>query len=470
MMPRLRRLAPAAMVVALAFPATSFTLNIFNVDMYRGHTRGFETSIVEIIAVAILVEAWLRKRHPFRGMGIALGAYALYCLSCMLGVGNAPQVGYASMALFKFSKAFLVFAAAFTAIENKDDFLLLAKAMVVALLIQVPFAIWQHYGLQQYRVQGLFPHPNSLGMWSYLLGLPLLGLAMSRRVDVVESLFYLAGTMAAISLVVLTYSRASIAGTGLGIAAVVAASIVLRPILKNIVILLGLLFSLVLILMFSTDSIVARFEQSEGKPGVEDFRSVLERQSAAMLDDHPLGVGWNNYCIMNSRPEPGVKYSRIIEVWQEDDLGHRVNPDTFRRNALVESIYWLHLAECGYPGLVAYLLFLLLSVVWTVRCSGRHRHNAFGGFAIGLLAAICLTYAHGTLERVMTQTKNLDTWLILLGLVCRIDYLRRFERRGSRPLTTQVFRGSQRPVPNYGPGGPPAESQGTLPGLERELP
>ena len=36
-----------------------------------------------------------------------------------------------------------------------------------------------------------------------------------------------------------------------------------------------------------------------------------------------------------------------------------------------------------------------------------------------------LTYLHGTVERVLTQTKNLSMWLIFLGFLGRIEWCRR---------------------------------------------
>jgi hypothetical protein len=50
---------------------------------------------------------------------------------------------------------------------------------------------------------------------------------------------------------------------------------------------------------------------------------------------------------------------------------------------------------------------------------------------MGLAVALALTYAHSTLERVLTQTKNLATWLLLLGVAARIGALRPWKRARS---------------------------------------
>jgi hypothetical protein len=48
---------------------------------------------------------------------------------------------------------------------------------------------------------------------------------------------------------------------------------------------------------------------------------------------------------------------------------------------------------------------------------------------MGLVVALALTYAQSTLERVLTQTKNLATWMLLLGVVARMETLRKWKTR-----------------------------------------
>jgi len=38
---------------------------------------------------------------------------------------------------------------------------------------------------------------------------------------------------------------------------------------------------------------------------------------------------------------------------------------------------------------------------------------------------LALTYVHCTVERVLTQTKNLSMWLILVGFLARLEFNRR---------------------------------------------
>ena len=42
-----------------------------------------------------------------------------------------------------------------------------------------------------------------------------------------------------------------------------------------------------------------------------------------------------------------------------------------------------------------------------------------------LLIGFLLMYLHSMLERVLTQTKNLAMWMILLGIIAKFEHWRR---------------------------------------------
>jgi hypothetical protein len=83
--------------------------------------------------------------------------------------------------------------------------------------------------------------------------------------------------------------------------------------------------------------------------------------SAAMLRESWVGIGWNNFALTINPPYP---YGEVIDQW-ERDRGHRVDADYAK--GVVESHYWLLLAENGYPGLMGYLLFIGVTGWWVVR-------------------------------------------------------------------------------------------------------
>jgi hypothetical protein len=183
----------------------------------------------------------------------------------------------------------------------------------------------------------------------------------------------------------------------------------------------GALGALVVSLV-ALDSFMTRMHEASSREEEHDLRAILNAQSKAMLHDHPLGVGWNNFGVANSLPVE--KYAAILMDWDQS-RGFRLIEENYLANPLTESLYWLLLAETGYAGFASFALFLLLTLWWALRGTAAYWRTPTGYLAAGLLVALGLTYIHGSVERVLTQTKNLSMWLILAGFLARIEHNRR---------------------------------------------
>jgi hypothetical protein len=159
--------------------------------------------------------------------------------------------------------------------------------------------------------------------------------------------------------------------------------------------------------------IVFRFTEDRNQASSE-LRVLLIEASKLMLHDSAIGLGWNNYAqVIN----PPYHYGDCIDEWQIE-RGNTLNPNEAKPQP--ESHYWLLLAENGYPGFFAYILFISVTAWWCLRTAWRFRRTVLGAFFMGLLVALLLTYCHSTVERCLTQTKNLSMWLIFLGIVARL--------------------------------------------------
>jgi len=147
-----------------------------------------------------------------------------------------------------------------------------------------------------------------------------------------------------------------------------------------------------------------------------------------MLHDHPLtGIGWNNYGLANSRPL-GAEYSKILEDWTENK-GQAIYDENFHRNPLTESLYWLILAENGYPGFITFVLFFLVIFWHSLRVSVMFWKTSLGLFFYAIFVALAISALHGLVERVFTQTKNLTTEIILCAIVARGAYWRQEQKK-----------------------------------------
>jgi O-antigen ligase len=182
----------------------------------------------------------------------------------------------------------------------------------------------------------------------------------------------------------------------------------------------------VVVLAMAADTFMERM--GEDNSPENDLRLALNQQSAAMLEDHPLtGIGWNNFGLANSRPQ-GNKYSQILERW-ERNRGRTIYPEQFEANPLTESLYWLLLAENGVLGLATFLLFALITLWHGMRASVAFWKTPLGLMLLGITVAFVITYFHGKVERVLTQTKNLTTWIMLCALLSKAEWWRRRDRK-----------------------------------------
>ena len=109
----------------------------------------------------------------------------------------------------------------------------------------------------------------------------------------------------------------------------------------------------------------------------------------------------------------------------DQSRGFTIYEENYFANPLPESLYWLTLAETGYGGFAGFVAFLALTLWWAWRNTFAFWRSSTGWFVGGLLVAFSLLYFHGTVERVLTQTKNLAMWLILAGCLARINLCRR---------------------------------------------
>jgi hypothetical protein len=412
-----RRWGFALLVFMTSWHINKLTLMFQSVEFYRGHTKGYEGSVMTLLALALLWSFRLPQGRGFRWLPPGAGLWLLQCALCTLSVFAAPNASYVWMAAWKFTSAAVIFAAAYHCIEDETDLRWLLRAMTVTLCVQAVVVLKLKYVDGFYQVRGWFEHQNPLAMWAYLLGLPLLAAALGPG-DKRETKWHLAGFIAAAVIIQSSLSRASLAAFAVGVAAVCGLSLWDGINLKRLRMIFGLGAMGALGLLASLNTLISRFKD-EGNQASGETRIVMNLASAAMLRESWVGIGWNNFALTINPPYP---YGEVIDQW-ERDRGHRVDADYAK--GVVESHYWLLLAENGYPGLMGYLLFIGVTGWWVVRGIRAGRGTLTAAFLAGLAVALVLIYLHSSLERVLTQTKNLSLWLLLLGVATRLDNNRR---------------------------------------------
>ena len=408
----------SVMVFSIGLHIDSTVIMAGSIEWYRGVTKGYEFNIMEALAISLVACALLDPRRRFRWLPQGTLLWILYVLLCSLSLFSALNVNYVLMSIFKFSKCWIIVYAVCNSIRDEDDLKMYLDAFVILIVYQSIVVLKMKYIDGFYQVRGLFEHQNPLAMFTYMAVLPLLAAGLSSHLEIRRSLFYLAGYAAGTVIILSALSRASLAFFGIGSALVVGAGIFLRPSIKRFSLAALGCIGLAVVLGLTLDTIISRFHD-EGNQASGETREVMNQAAAAMARDKSLGVGWNNFGKAINYP---YSYGDVIDDWNRE---RGMNVDEEYAKGVVESIYYLHLGENGYPGLIAFILVIGMQILRSGWYAVSRRRSLTGDLALGIFIAMLVTATHLQFERVLTQTKNLALWMVLFGMVAAFSYNRR---------------------------------------------
>lgn len=384
---------------------------------YRGHARGFHFFFNEALAIALILGNILDPKTRTRFFPPGLWLYLLLCFVCMLSYVNAPVKIYYWMAVVKALKMPLFLIAAYNFLREEEDMHFFLKIMSYTVIWQMIVVLKMKYVDGLYQVWGTFEHQNPLCMYTSMIGMVLLAVAAGAKHR--YSNLYLVAFIACGVVVQSTLSRAGVVIFAAGTVGVMAITMLAR-LTKRRLIATGVLAAIAIVgLSFTMDTIVKRFTERYNVNSNWD-RKLLNQASKQMLDDHWLGVGWNNYGVVINHP---YHYGNVIEDFYWKTWGEKF--DKKDKKSISESHYWLLLAENGYLGLIAYLVFILTYLWWSLRAAWTFRHRFLGNVSLGIAMGFSVNYVQGTLERVLTQPRNMMLWLILLGFTAKLEVWRR---------------------------------------------
>jgi O-antigen ligase len=360
---------------------------------WPGHVKGAEFSVLDAVAMALYLSLPpARHPPPFRL------SMALYFLAALL---SAFQAGVPMAALFypiQLARMFLVYAVATRACADPRVVPALLKGMAVGLLMEAALAIWQRFALGMLQADGTLGHQNLLGLMSHLVVFPFFALLLAGLRGWLPAAVVLAGVL----IEVLTASRATLGLAGFGYAAVFMLSALTRWTSRHAMVLLIGVAAIAVIAPLALSNFERRGEAALNSS--DDERVALEATSAAMLADHPLGVGANSYVFVANL---GGYYQNSGVPWTSF-------------SATVHNIYWLVAVETGYLGLIAFVLLLLRPLIVAFRCAWRNRGDQRGELLFGLGTALLVVYTHSFFEWVFITFQPQYMYALVLGMVAGV--------------------------------------------------
>jgi hypothetical protein len=386
--------------------------------LYRGHSRGYHFYFIEVCALALICARVFSNWRDFKIVPPGLWLYFAFCFTATLSIIGAPYPSYGLMAALKAVKITLLFIAIFNYLQEEEDLEYVLTCMGFTMAWQCLVCAKMKYLDHIHQVMGTFEHQNSLSMFAMMIGLVFLGVALGPKTKK-SNWFLLAYLMCAL-IIQFTLSRGGLAMFAAGTMGVVGMSLMDKVNRRRLVVLGCLCVVGVVGLAFTFDSIKDRFNDKYNEESA-NTRKMLNEASRAMVKDHPFGAGWNNFGRLINKP---FNYGDHIDHWQ---LRWGNHIDRYYQKGLVESLYYLILAENGYLSLLLYCAFMARFLWWNARGAITFRTHFLGALSMGMLSASAMTYVQSTLERVLVQPRNLSLWLVLLAATARIEMWRREE-------------------------------------------
>ncbi len=437
------------LMVTSAVFAERLDVNFFSQAWYRGTTRGIQVSLLEILALAVLIGCGLGRSEEKRrwfwpaSLGVML-AYLVYAVISV--VVSEPKI-FGAFELSKMLGAILVFLAATAYVRTKREWALLIIALGCAVGFEGIWAVKQRFITRLDRAAGTLDHANSLSMYLCMTVPPLVAMAYAGWTRALRWFCAAAAGLGAVGLL-LTFSRAGIPVLAVVVLATIitCASWQLTP--SRIVVRSLLLLGALGLVVGSWTKMQQRYAeaslQEEYFDPTIDGRGIYLRLAKMIADEHFFGVGLNNWSYHVSRtygPRLGfrfVEYDYLVSIYGTEDAV--LFADSYLA-APAHNLAALTLGELGLPGLI---LFGVLWGRWFFMGAAflfLPRADPMRVMGVGLFFGICGIFGQSLTEWVYRQTPILFTFYILLGALASLTATRRQARRDElvdtkRPLAT----------------------------------
>jgi hypothetical protein len=381
--------------------------------LWPGHARGLSVTMMDPLALAICIRCARGRASP-----PLLWAFAAY-LTCLLpGLLLAGQFTPALFFFFQAMRVTLFFYAVYLAVLDGQ---LTRIAEGLALAVIASGLVSAYHALSGARqAAGILGHQNLTGFATNLC-IPLL-LALGLRTK--RQLFLAAVAAGAIGAVA-GGSRATIVFFAFAVSVTIFVTVLIRPTGRTWAVAglsaLGLAVSAPFAIQKLSERNVAGFQ-------LDPERVAFERTAELMIEDHPWGVGLNQY----------VSIANISGYF--DKAGVRWGYEA--RSTNVHNAYLLMRAEAGFIGLVGLLVWLLGPIVFAASAIFR-KAAALREVSVASGVALVGAALHSQYEWVLVTATPQYLVSMMIGVAAAIAA---HSARSNRRRNTRAAKAGSAPV------------------------
>ena len=403
MFPVFRHVCFAGMVY---FTSNEFSLNFVPMPIWRGTARGYAFTAVSLFAIPLFMSMFFSTQYKVRLFPPGSFFYFLYYFAVLLSGINAIHMHQWGFEVYKMFWMYITFLAAFNYLNQSKNLTFFIYLVCGSLIFLFLYGFKQKYLDGVFQIRSTFPHQNSLSLYLELFCLLALGVLMNEEIS--KLLFFLSMLAfgGSVLLIVFTYSRGGLVIYFGGIAIVCALSILFNgfSLRRLTLMLVGLLVTLSIV-GYALPRIIQRF--TKAPEASKNTRIVLALAAQRMANDFRLGIGANNFSEYS-----GGNYDYVQNFYRENNAP--------QYGGIVETIYMLVAAECGWYGLVLLILWFLYYYFSDIISMFYLRKKPCSGIVIGLFGGLTCNYWHSTLEWSLKQFNNFAIQMILYALIAVI--------------------------------------------------
>jgi len=427
-------------MMILAPMTEDYDINFVSRDFYRGTTRGFEFSLVDILSISLLVSALLvPRRGESRGYWPAsFGLMLLFFLYACFNVGIADPKLFGLFELSKMVRGMTIFLAVAFFVRSERELRLFIMALGAVVCYEGYLGLKQRYVYGMHRVPGTVDDSNSLSVFFCTTAPVFVAAINSQLPKVLKGLCAAAIALACVG-VILTISRMGVVIMGLVLLGATAATISFRVTPRKIILSVMILLAAGGVTAKSWKTLKSRFAESDLKQEYGNTRNLGRgyylRVAKSIVDDRLFGVGLNNWSYwVSEKYGPRLGYRFVHYKGTDAEPSTIIPPESNVDEAQAAPAHCLGAlmaGELGYPGLA---LFAILWVRWFQMGASflwKRTPNPMRRLGVGLFFALCGIFLQSLTEWVFRHSPIYYTVHMLLGALASLYYMKRQARKAA---------------------------------------
>jgi len=421
------------LMVGGAVVSDKLDINILSSEWYRGTTRGFELSFVDILAWALIVTTVLTPMRHQRRFYLP-GSFCfmvLYLGVAIFSVATSQPKLFGMFEVSKILRAMVAFWAAALHVQSERELKVVVLAIATAVWIQGLLALKHRIFLHLDRATGTLNHANSLSMYLCMTG-PILVAAANSAWSSKWVRYYCYGGVALGAIgILLTVSRAGIPTFALVTLATGILCFSWKITLKKLAVAALIMAALGGVVASSWDKLAERFGsasfEDEINTGGFENRGQYYGLVAAILNEKKNGVGLNNWSYWVSKRygaltgHPYEDYDDIPQTMLDSPVLYDWGPK------YAPPAHSLGVITVGEMGWIGFWVFAALWLRWFWLSGSflwQRSTDPMLRMGIGIFFAILGVFLQSLTEWVFRQTAIILTFHVLIGTAASLYYLR----------------------------------------------